>query len=88
MTIINFKVNDNGRLINVSYDGEWTCEMFMRDFTKNNFSEETIDPNVYTFKANGKFLNGEKFKNQKLKYLIRDQQIVNFVSKKKMIYSN
>ncbi len=87
MTIINFKVNDNGKIINVSYDSELTCENFMRDFTKNNTNYESIDENIYTFKVNGKFLNSEKFKNRKLKELIRDQQIVNFVRKKNMSYS-
>lgn len=87
MTIINFKVNDNGKIINVSYDSELTCEKFMRDFTKKNTNYESIDENIYTFKVNGKFLNSEKFKNRKLKELIRDQQIVNFVRKKNMSYS-
>lgn len=87
MTIINFKVNDNGQIINVSYDGEWTCEQFMRDFTKKNTNYESIDQNVYTFKVQTKFLNSEKFKSRKLKEIIRDQQIVNFVRKQNMSYS-
>ena len=87
MAIINFKVNDNGKIINVSFDGEWTCEQFMREFTRKNTNYESINPDVYTFKASGKFLNGEKYKNVKLKEIIKDQQIVHFVRKKNMSYS-
>jgi hypothetical protein len=87
MTIINFKVNDNGQIINVSYDGELTCEQFMRDFTKKNTNYESIDQNIYTFKVQTKFLNSDKFKSKKLKEIIREQQIVNFVRKQNMSYS-
>ena len=55
MTIINFKVNDNAKIINVSYDGEWTCEQFMRDFTRKNTNYETIAQNVQTFKSKQNF---------------------------------
>lgn len=87
MTKINFKVSENGKIINVSYDGELTCEQFMRDFTKKNTNYESIDLNVYTFKVNTKILNSGKFKGLKLKEIIKDQQIVNFVRKKNMSYS-
>ena len=84
---ISFKVNDNGNIINVTYSGENTCEAFILDFTKNNTSLQTSDPNVYTFKASGKIINSPTIKNKKLKDIIRDQQIVYFVRKKNMNYS-
>ena len=87
MSDINFKVNENGKIINVTYKGDITCEQFMKDFTKNNTNYESTDPNIYTFKANGKFLNSGNFKNMQLKEIIKDQQIVNFVRKKNMSYS-
>lgn len=84
---ISFKVNDNGNIINVTYSGENTCEAFILDFTKNNTSLQTSDPNVYTFKTSGKIMNSPSFKNKKLKDIIKDQQIVYFTRKKNMNYS-
>jgi hypothetical protein len=84
---INFKVSDNGNLINVSYNGEMTCEEFILDFTKNNTNLQTSDPNVYTFKASGKILNSPIFIKKKLKDIVKDQQIVYFVRKQNMHYS-
>ena len=59
MTDINFKVNDNGKIINVKYKGENTCEYFMRDFTKEYTKYESIDFNIYLFKVNGIILNNK-----------------------------
>ena len=84
---INFKVSDNGQIINVSYSGEITCEAFILDFTKKNCNLQTADPSVYTFKASGKIINSPVFKNKKLKDIIKDQQIVYFVRKQNMNYS-
>lgn len=84
---ISFKVSDNGNIINVTYSGEITCEAFILDFTKKNTNLQTTDPNVYTFKASGKIINGPVFKNKLLKDIIKDQQIVYFVRKKNMNYS-
>lgn len=84
---ISFKVSDNGNIINVIYSGEITCEAFILDFTKKNTSLQTTDPNVYTFKANGKIINSPTFKNKLLKDIIKDQQIVYFVRKQNMNYS-
>lgn len=84
---ISFKVNDNGKIINVAYDENMTCENFVLDFTKKNTNLSTIDTNVYTFKASGKIINSPSFKNKQLKEIVKDQQIVNFVRKKNMSYS-
>ena len=87
MSNISFKVNDNGKIINVKYSGEITCEQFIVDFTSKNANLGTSDPNIYTFKANGKILNSPLFKNKQLKEIVKDQQIVYFVRKKNMSYS-
>jgi hypothetical protein len=84
---INFKVSDNGNIINVSYNGEITCEEFMLDFTGKNTNLQTTDPNVYTFKASGKIINSETIKKKKLKDIVKEQQIVYFVRKQNMNYS-
>ena len=83
---INFKVNDNGNIINVTYSGEITCEAFVLDFTRKNTNLQTSDPYVYAFKAGGKIINSPVFKNKKLKDIIKDQQIVYFVRKKNICY--
>lgn len=87
MSNISFKVNDNGQIINVTYSGEITCEQFILDFTSKNANLGTSDPNVYTFKSNGKILNSALFKNKQLKEIVKDQQMVYFVRKKNMSYS-
>jgi hypothetical protein len=84
---INFKVSDNGQIINVTYNGEITCEAFILDFTGKHTNLKTSDPNVYTFKASGKIINSPVFKNKKLKDIIKDMQIVYFVRKQNMNYS-
>lgn len=87
MTIISFKVNENGKIINVRYEGEWTCEQFIRDFTRNVIGYESINPDIYTFKVQTKFINSGRFLGTKIKEIIREQQVVNFVRKKNMSYS-
>jgi hypothetical protein len=88
MVELSFKVNDNGTIINVKYDSEMTVEKFILDFTKNNTNYQSTDKNIYTFKCNGKFLNSPNFMKKQLKDLIRNEQVVNFVRKKNMTYSN
>ena len=84
---INFKVSDNGIILNVTYSGEITCEAFILDFTRKNTNLQTLDPNEYTFRVGRKIINSPVFKNKKLKDIIKDQQIVYFVRKKNMNYS-
>lgn len=84
---ISFRVNDNGKIIPVKYDGEMTVEAFMLDYTKNHTNFQTTDPNIYLLKANCKLINTEKFKNCKLKDIIKEEQIMHFTRKKNMNYS-
>ena len=88
MVVISFKVDDTGKIINVKYEGDWTIEQFMRHFTKNNTSYESIDQNIYTFKVGTKILNMDKFRTRKVKDIIQDQTLVKFVRKQNMSYSN
>ena len=89
MTDINFKVNDNGKIINVKYKGENTCEYFMRDFTKTYTNYESVDYNIYLFKVNGRILNNKDGKLLKtpLKDIITEDQTIRFVRKKNTSYS-
>jgi hypothetical protein len=88
MVLLSFKVNDNGTIINVKYDSEMTVENFILNFTKNNTNYQSTDKNIYTFKCNSKFLNSPNFMKKQLKDLIRNEQVINFVRKKNMTYSN
>lgn len=93
MSEIGFKVNDNGKIINVSYNGDMTCEQFMRDFSKKHTKYESIDYNIYLFKVNGMILNGKDKNNQykylgkKIKEVISNEQTVRFIRKKLISYS-
>ena len=61
MTIINFKINDNGKIISVSYDSTIVIRNFILDFLHHNSLIETLDRNVYEFKCNGRTLNSDRF---------------------------
>ena len=87
MVNINFKINDNGVIINVCYDSSMTIRDFILDFTRKYTNLESIDPNIYTFKIGIKFINSPRFLFSKIGDLIRDGCIVNFVRKKSMSYS-
>ena len=67
---ISFKVSDNGKIINVAYDENMTCENFVLDFTKKNTNLSTIDTNVYTFKAGDRLVQGIF-----MKYLTTDSDL-------------
>jgi len=84
MVVISFKVDDTGKIINVKYEGDWTIEQFMRHFTKNNTSYESIDQNM----CGAKILNVDEFRTRKVKDIIQDQTLVKFVRKQNMYYSN
>ena len=87
MTIINFKINDNGKIISVSYDSTIVIRNFILDFLHNNSLIETLDRNVYVFKCNGKILNSDRFLDKKLGECIPPEITVHFVRKLNMSYS-
>ena len=87
MPLINFKVNNNGKIIDVSYDGSITSRDFILDFTSKYASKSSIDINLYVFKYRGKILNSPRFLDKKLQELIENDSTVTFYEKKGMCYS-
>ena len=83
---LQFSVNDSGKLINVDYSPDITCEEFILDFTKKNTNLATTDSNIYTFKAGSKLLNNPRFIHNKLGDLIKNQSIIQFYRKKNICY--
>ena len=73
MSIINFKVYDDGKVINVSYDASITIKDFIRDYLTKNSNYASLDPNVYIFKAGGKILNSL---DKQLKDVIKTDSIL------------
>ena len=87
MSIINFKVNDQGKVISVSYDASITIKDFILDYLAKHCNYVSLDPNVYIFKAGGKILNSQRYLDKQLKELIRTDSIVYFTRKQDMHYS-
>ena len=86
MSYIRFKVNDEGKIRYVEYNGEISCEEFMLDFTKKYTDKVTTNPNVYIFKAGIKILNSQKYMYNKLKDMIINGYEVRFYRKKELDY--
>ena len=78
MSRINFGVNDEGLIINVSYDASITARDFILDFTSKHTSQSSIDSTLYTFKYGGRILNSPKFLDKKLQDLIKNNSVVHF----------
>ena len=87
MSKILFKVNDSGKIIDVEYSGEITCQEFILDFTKKYTNYPTTDPGIYTFKIGSKVLNYPKYINKKLKDLIGNNEVIRLIRKKELKYS-
>ena len=88
MSIINFKVNDQGKVISVSYDASITIKDFIRDYLAKNSNYVSLDPNVNIFKAGGKILNSQRYLDKLLKDVIQTDSIVYFTRKQDMHYSS
>ena len=87
MVLINFKVNDNGQIIRVSYDGSITSRDFILDFTSKYASISSTDTKLNVFIYRGKILNSPRFLDKKLQELIENDSTVKFVRKQVMHYS-
>jgi hypothetical protein len=87
MSRINFGVNYEGLIINVSYDASITARDFILDFTSKHTSQSSIDSTLYTFKYGGRILNSPKFLDKKLQDLIKNNSVVYFTRKKELQYS-
>ena len=88
MSIINFKVDDDGIVISVSYDASITIKDFILDYLAKHCNYVSLDPNVYIFKAGGKILNSPRFLDKQLKDIIKTDSIVYFTRKQDMHYSS
>lgn len=87
MSKLNFFVVDQGENKPVEYDKETIVENFIKDYLTKNNIYVTLDPEVYTFKINGKVLNSNKFKDRKLGDLVRKRGKVTLERKKDVHYS-
>ena len=87
MPLINFKVNNNEQIIDVSYDGSITSRDFILDFTSKYASISSTDRNLYVFKYRGKILNLPRFLDKKLQELIENDSTVTFLKEQEMHYS-
>ena len=78
MSIINFKVDDVGKVISVSYDASITIKDFILDYLAKHCKNEPQDPNQYSFLFNGKPLNNPRFRflDKQLKDVIKTDSIV------------
>ena len=86
MSLINFSIDDNGKLINVSYDASITVRDFILDFTSKHTSLSTTDSTVYTFKYHAKILNSPRFLDRQLQDLIKNGSKVIFLRKQNLHY--
>jgi hypothetical protein len=87
MSIINFKVDDVGKVISVSYDASITIKDFILDYLAKNSNYVTLDRNVYFFQVYGKLLNSQRYLDKQLKDVIRTDSIVYFTRRQDMQYS-
>jgi hypothetical protein len=87
MSIINFKVDDEGKVISVSYDASITIKDFIRDYLAKKSYYVTLDTNVYIFKFGVKILNSQRCLDKLLKDVIRTDSIVYFTKKKEIQYA-
>lgn len=85
--VIDFRVEDQGVTINVSYDENMTAEAFMLDYLTKHTNYVSLDKRYYTFMASAKCWNSQKFLKKSLKDLIRDNGIVKLTRKQTIHYS-
>ena len=86
MTIINFKIYDNGTIIHVSYESSMTIRHFILDFTKHYSKGESIDPiAIFAFRSKMKILNSPKYLNCTIGDLIQEESTV-LLARKHILY--
>ena len=87
MSIINFKVDDDGIVISVSYDASITIKDFIRDYLAKHCNYKSLDPNQYYIYVGSKYLNSPRFLDKQLKDVIETDSIVTFRRKMEPHYS-
>ena len=78
MSRINFRIDDEGEIINVSYDASITARDFILDFTSKHTSKSSTDLTLYIFTYHERILNSPKFLDKKLQDLIKNNSVVHF----------
>lgn len=86
MSIINFKVDDDGKVISVSYDASITIKDFIRDYLAKNSNYVSLDSSVYSFSVGAKNLISPRFLDKQLKDVIKTDSIVYFRRKQELHY--
>ena len=87
MVNICFEINDDGKIINCSYDENMIIKDFIIDFLIKNNLYATLDSNIYAFMISQRcILNHLRFQNKKLKDLIFPDSTVKFFRKKDRVY--
>ena len=77
MSIINFKVDDEGKVISVSYDASITIKDFIRDYLAKNNNYPTLDAKAYNFNdVDGRNLNSKGYLDKQLKDVIKTDSIL------------
>lgn len=85
--VLDFRVEDQGVTVNVSYDENMTAENFMLDYLAKHTNYVSLDKKFYTFMANAKCWNSPKFLKTALKDLIRSNGLVKLTRKQTIHYS-
>lgn len=85
--VLDFRVEDQGVTVNVSYDENTTAENFMLDYLGKHTNYVSLDKKIYTFMANAKCWNSAKFLKKPLKDLIRSNGLVKLTRKQTIHYS-
>ena len=76
MPIINFKVNDHGKVISVSYDASITIRDFILDYLAKNSNNESLDLNKYYITVDTMKLIYPGYFYKQLKDVIKTDSIV------------
>jgi hypothetical protein len=76
MSIINFKVEDKGKVISVSYDASITIKDFILDYLAKHCKNESQDLNQYSFYVGSNYLTRKILLDKQLKVVIKTNSIV------------
>lgn len=85
--VLNFKINDSGKIIPFKYDENATVEAFIKDFLRQRNLVVTLDKKIYSFTYSGRILNSDANKGIKLKDIIETGATIHMVRKQNMNYS-
>lgn len=89
MSLITFTVNDDaaGQKNSVSCKDDIDAEKFMLDYVTKYTDYVTLDTKIYIFKVGIKIINSNKYLKTKLRDLLQNGSLVNFIRKQGLHYS-